>query len=292
MRYAERLLSGTEEERIARHIADCRHCREQKDAMTSFAGRLDQHWLDARLAEMHRGAMECPSLHELTSHVLGESVEGEAERLARHTNGCAQCRAVLAEIEAHSASLIRADPLAAAAPPKSRRQRLTAFFDLLPAPACAVLALVAGLGAGLFLHPAIIDRRVETPGGAFRISKPLPPPAVKRETLGIAPSVNAEAEALFRDVMSFYGDPDFASRAIPKLRAAVAAAPLFDQAWFWLGVAYLLREEPATAIPLLEKAAELAPGSREYKQYLVWAYLKGGSLDKALAVQTEMVNSR
>jgi tetratricopeptide (TPR) repeat protein len=293
MRHAQGLLSENEEGEVTRHVEGCRECRAQEDAARSFGARLDHHWLDAKLTAMLPEGWDCPSAQELGSYFLGEAEGPEAERLAGHSRTCLRCRAVLDEMEAGTAALRKADPLGQSRPPSPSRNRLRAVLDSLSRPAWVPVALALGLGAGLLLRPIVTGHFGDPPiVGGYRIVKPAPAPPAQLRGLGVAPSVDEEAERRFREALAFYGEPDFAARALPKLNEAVTIDPRHELAWFWLGVAYLLRGEPKAAIAPLETAVRLAPGNLEYKQYLVWAYLAVGSVDKALAIQTEIVNRR
>lgn len=148
-----------------------------------------------------------------------------------------------------------------------------------------VVLLVAGFVAG----------RVAQEGGRGRVVTALPPlPAYAPESapgvgLGAVPSVAPGSERKFREAMAFHGTPDFPSRAAPLLDEAVAADPSNDQAQFWLGVALLFKRQVGDAVPHLEKARELAPGSRRYKQYLLFAYLQTSATGKAAALQAELL---
>ncbi len=92
--------------------------------------------------------------------------------------------------------------------------------------------------------------------------------------------------------MAAYDRPDFCARALPLLRRAVDVDREFERAWFWLGVCQAMEGDAKGAIPALEQAVRLAPASGEYSRYLVWAYLKTGQADKALAEQTRFLNRR
>jgi hypothetical protein len=295
MRHTQGLLSECEEGEVTRHVEGCGECRAQEDAVKSYGARLDRHWLGAKLTPMLPAGWDCPSAQELGSYFLGEAEGPEAERLAGHSRACARCQAVLDEMESGTVALRRVDPLGQSRPTPSisPRNRLRAILDSLSRPAWVPVALALGLGAGLLLRPIVAEHFAEPSStSGHRIVKPPAPPPAQLRALGVAPSVNEEAEQRFREALAFHGEPDFAERAIPKLNEALTVDPRHELAWFWLGVAYLLREEPKPAIAPLETAVRLAPGNLDYKQYLVWAYLAVGAVDKALAIQTELVNRR
>ena len=109
--------------------------------------------------------------------------------------------------------------------------------------------------------------------------------------LGIAASVKPESAQSFRDAMALYGTPDFAARALPLLRQAVAQDATNEDAQFWLGVALLLERRGGDAVPSLEAAVRLAPRSALYQRYLLFAYLQSGAVDKAVRLQTELLGS-
>jgi tetratricopeptide (TPR) repeat protein len=152
--------------------------------------------------------------------------------------------------------------------------------------ACACLVL------GLVIGRATTDRPLARGG--------IPPVPVQtpdytpgtRTALGIGAPVRPESERKFLEAMAFYGSPDFAAKAAPALREAVALDRANDQAQFWLGVTLLLRDRAAEAVPPLEEAVRLAPASVPYKQYLVYAYLRTGDTARALRVQTELLKRR
>jgi hypothetical protein len=295
MRHAQGLLREGEEEEVTRHVEGCRDCREQEQAVKSFGSRLDDHWLGAKLTAMLPAGWDCPSTQELGSYFIGQAEGPQAERVALHSRACVRCQSVLDEMEGGTTALTGADPLSESrsTPYGLSRNRLWAFLDSLSRPLWVPVALALAFSAGLVVRPVVTGIFVESPSvRGHRIAKPATPPPAQLRALGVAPRVDEEAERFFREALTFYGEPDFAERAIPKLHQAVTADRRYELAWFWLGVAYLLRQEPKAAISPLETAVRLAPGNLEYKQYLVWAYLAVGSADKALAIQTELVNRR
>ena len=155
--------------------------------------------------------------------------------------------------------------------------------------------LALGAAVVVLLVTGFIAGRVAQEGGRGRVvTAPPPLPAYTPESapgtrLGAVPSVAPESERKFREAMAFHGTPEFASRALPLLREAVASDPSNDQAQFWLGVALLWKRQAGDAIPPLEKARQLAPGSRRYQQHLLFAYLQVGAADKAAKLQAEIL---
>jgi tetratricopeptide (TPR) repeat protein len=216
----------------------------------AFARRLDDEWRRERL----RQAVPPP---------VGASVEAE----------------LLEAID-------RADPLDATGGWLSPLREALATWParlLAAGVACACLVL------GLVLGRATTERQVAKGG--------IPPTPVEtpdytpgpRTALGIGAPVRPESERKFLEAMAFYGAPDFAAKAAPALREAVALDRANDQAQFWLGVTLLLTDRPAAAVPPLEEAVKLAPARARYKQYLVYAYLRTGDTARALRVQTELL---
>lgn len=150
--------------------------------------------------------------------------------------------------------------------------------------ACLVLGLVIGRATtgGPIAKSGIPLARIEAPDW-----KP-----EARTTLGIGAPVRPESEKKFQAAMAFHGTPEFAAKAVAPLREAVALDVANDQAQFWLGVALLLADRPAEAVPALEEAVRLAPASVQYKQYLLYAYLLVGDRDQALRLQGELLKRR
>jgi tetratricopeptide (TPR) repeat protein len=153
---------------------------------------------------------------------------------------------------------------------------------VLATAACALL--VIGLGFGIVARP-LLDRHL------VGFAPPPKPPysAESRPELGVVAPVKAESERRFREAMKYYSDPDFARRALPLLRQAVEADPTNDRAHFWLGVALLLDGDARAAVPPLEAAARLAPADRQVKEYLIYACLQSGAIDRARSVQRELL---
>lgn len=189
--------------------------------------------------------------------------------------------ALLAELE-------RADPLGAAAP----GGWLVGLRDALGTwPGRLVFASIACafLLVGVFFGRATVGDRIVKGG--------IPPTPVETPDykpgqgrgLGITVRVKPESERKFEAAMAFYGSPDFASKAQPALREAVALDRANDRAQFWLGVTLLLTDQTGEAVPPLEEAVRLAPRSVQYKQYLLYAYLRAGDVERALRVQAELV---
>lgn len=142
--------------------------------------------------------------------------------------------------------------------------------------ACAFLVLGA-LGA------RIADLVARPPHVAVGVPKPPWHPDASAR-LAIAAGVKPQSERKLQEALAFYAKADFAARATPLLREAVAADPTNDQAQFWLGVARLLASDDAEAIPALEAAHRLAPRSVLYGQYLAFAHLRHGDVERALQV--------
>lgn len=148
-------------------------------------------------------------------------------------------------------------------------------------------SLVAFLVAGFF-----VGRVSENgPGGHPPGAVPPKPVYVAERAIrvGITAPVRAESYVKFREAMAFYGAPDFLSKALPLLREAVTADATNQEAQFWLGAVLLLERKPVEAIGPLEEARRLAPRSLQYGQYLLYAYLHTGAVDKALALQAEIL---
>lgn len=193
-----------------------------------------------------------------------------------------------AEEDALATAIGRADPLADA----PRGGWLGGILDALGtwpgrlsfAGAAAALVLI-GVGVGRVVVPS-------TPRiAATAIPRPTYEPDQTRP-LGAAPTVKPESERKFRDAMALLEAPDFVARALPLLQGAVAEDASNDQAQFWLGVLWLLKGQAAESVGPLEEAARLAPASSRYRQYLMIAYLQTGATDKALALQTQLLERR
>lgn len=164
-----------------------------------------------------------------------------------------------------------ADPLGAPARPRWRESLALAFAPW-PARVGVGLAVAALLVLGFALG------RVVNPSGQATIVSTLPPiPAyvpAPSAGLGIAPPVNPRAEERFRAAMAFHGSPDFARKALPLLREAVALDPSHDRAQLWLGVASVHTDQPQEAVGALEQAVRLAPADAVARSYLAFAYLR------------------
>lgn len=189
------------------------------------------------------------------------------------------------------AALVAGDPLAS--PRETWLDAIRAALASWPgrvsfaAVACALVLLGVAIGWG-----------VRGPGETRVVLEgELAKPAYRAEerhagSLGIGAPVKPASEGKFREAMAFYTSADFAVRALPLLREAVAADALNDQAQFWLGVALLMTDTPSEAVAPLETAATLAPAALVYKQYLLFAYLRTGAVAKALKVQAELMKGR
>lgn len=219
------------------------------------------------------------------------SRELDAEWLRQRVRATTALTSTIDE-EALTRALGQADPLAQTAEPG---WLASVAESLRPWPARLG---VAGIACALVLFGIAIGRLVPTdtarvgtaPLASVSAAPPVPrysPEPVSR--LGMSAPVKPESERRFQEAMTFYGAADFGTRALPLLRAAVSADPSNDQAQFWLGVVLLLTGKNADAVPVLEEAVRLGPGSGLYKKYLVYAYLKTGASEKALALQTELL---
>jgi len=195
-----------------------------------------------------------------------------------------------AEDPAELSRLVEAgDPLAEAG---SRRWTVAIreVFSVWPGRVAVAAALGAVLVVGL-----LVGRVVTLTSPPTIVAEAPPLPAYRPESgpgVGFAPSIRPESEQKFREAMAQYGQPDFARRALPLLREAVAADPRNDQAQFWLGVVLLREGRSTDAIAPLETASRLARADRTYKGYLLYAYLQAGTIDRARALQQELLKAR
>jgi tetratricopeptide (TPR) repeat protein len=146
-------------------------------------------------------------------------------------------------------------------------------------------AAVALVVVGFLLGRGVVDQSAS--------SLAIPPlPAYRAEAtsrLGIVSPVNPRSEEKFRAAMAFHGTRDFPGKALPLFREAVALDASNDPAQFWLGVALLQVDQPADAVAPLEQAVRLAPAAVDYKQYLLFAYLRTGAIKQASAVLVELM---
>lgn len=294
MRHAEGLLRGADAEGVAGHLVSCQECREKGNSMHAFSARLNTEWIGERVKTLVPREWDCPSAEQLGRYFRDEAAPLERKRIQAHLDECRGCREVLTEMEDLTATLVRADPLRVrkAEAAGSWWERFRAALDLMPGPAWAAATVAVGLAfmAGLLLQPVLMGPSPSLLGvQTYQIAKP--PFAISAEVpvFGIAPTVKPEADQRFREAMAFYAEPDFPDKAIPELKEAVTLDPSHDRAQFWLGVANLIKGDARSGIPPLEAAVRLAPAKPEYKQYLVWAYLKSGEVEKALAMQTDLL---
>jgi tetratricopeptide (TPR) repeat protein len=297
-RYQEGLLEGEGASQVSGHLAECEGCRQRIEAVKTFDVRMTAEWLRTRLGTIVPEEWGCPAPEEWSRLFLGEVAdEAGRRRLESHLAGCGRCRETVGEMEEVFRGLQHADPLAARRPSGETPwwERVRSLVGITPWPmwagatAAIAIAFVAGLlSREIIFRPVVLQPSREV----IRIAKPAFIPQPELPAFGIAPMHKPEAQKVFREAMTFYAEPDFPDRAIPKLREAVAIDPAHDQAQFWLGIAYLLKNETKAAIPPLAEAARLAPWKAEYTQYLAWAYLKLGENEKALNLQTDLLKKR
>jgi len=297
-RYQEGLLEDEVASQVRGHLAECRECRQRVQTVNTFDARLTAEWLRTRLGTIVPEEWGCPAPEEWSRLFLGEVAdEAGRRRLEGHLARCGRCRETVGEMEQVFQGLQQADPLATRRPSGEKPwwEWVRSLVGITPWPvwagamAAVAIAFVAGLiTRDILFRPVILQPSREV----IRIAKPAFTPEPELPAFGIAPVYKPEAERAFREAMAFYAGPDFPDKAIPRLRQAVAIDPAHDQAQFWLGIAYLLKNETKAAIRPLEEAARLAPGKAGYKQYLAWAYLKVGENEKALSLQTDLLNRR
>lgn len=192
-------------------------------------------------------------------------------------------------------ALGQADPLAETAR-RGWLETIAAVFGSWPArlslagAACALVIIGVVVGRLVPMGPLDQSVRVSQLRGTADVQPPVPIYTPERTPrLGMTASVKPGSDRQFHEAMAFYGTSDFPARALPLLRAAVSEDPSNDQAQFWLGIALLLSGQDAEAVPALEEARRLGPGSALYKRYLVYAYLRTGASEKALALQMELL---
>jgi hypothetical protein len=286
-RFAGRLTTPEEDRRVDLHLAECAECRSAVASFQTFARSLDEEWLRRTLKEAFPSAVGCPELEELSAYASGLGLDEPRQMsLAAHVGACSDCSRVVREMEDAAERLKVADPLSSSVAGRGWVVVLRDLLSFWP----ARLAL-AGSAACALVVGLILGRMLGGPAGLPVVLAPPVPPYEARPSpgLGIGADVKPEADQRFREAMAFYGAPDFARRALPLLREAVTLDATHDAAQFWLGAALLLDGKASEAIPPLEAAIRLAPGSVIYKQYLAWAYLRTGAIDKALVLQTELL---
>ena len=98
------------------------------------------------------------------------------------------------------------------------------------------------------------------------------------------PGVNEIKKTPFEEGMAAYTDGNF-SKAVEKLSEVTEALPEFGEAYFYLGISYLMIEDEGRAIDALRKSAVLLKGypfGEQSHWYLGMAYLKLGKGGHAL----------
>lgn len=297
-RYQEGLLEGEVASQVRGHLAGCSECRKRIQTVKTFDARLTAEWLKARLETVVPDEWGCPAPEEWSRLFLGEVAdEPGRRRLEGHLTACGRCRETVGEMEQVFRGLQHTDPLTARRPsgetPWWERVRSLVGITSWPVWAGATAVITIAFVAGLLTREILFRPLVRQPSPeVIRIVKPAFIPQPELPAFGIAPAYKPEAEKAFREAMAFYAEPDFPDKAIPRLRQAVTIDPAHDQAQFWLGIAYLLKNETKAAIAPLEEAERLTPRKTEYKQYLAWVYLKLGENEKALSLQTELLQKR
>ncbi|HKQ58811.1 MAG TPA: tetratricopeptide repeat protein [Candidatus Eisenbacteria bacterium] len=185
------------------------------------------------------------------------------------------------------------DPLGA---DPARRGWIVPLRELIarwPGRAALAGALAAMLVIGIFVGRASRAWQVNRAGVIVAEAPPLPAYRPSPDPgLGIRATESPVARQKFREAMAQLQQPDFARRAIPLLREAVAADPENDEARFWLGVLLLRERSGEEAIRTLEAAVRLAPGNRTYKEYLLYAYIQAGERERAQALQRSLLDAR
>ena len=223
------------------------------------------------------------------------SRELDAEWLRRRARNVVAASTPVIDEDELARALGQADPLGETARP-GWLEMVSAALGSWPArlslagAACALVLVGIILGRLAPVGQLYQGVRVGQFRGATDVQPPVPVYTPERTPrLGMMASVKPESDRQFHEAMAFYGNPDFPARALPLLRAAVTEDPFNDQAQFWLGIALLLQGKDAEAVPVLEEATRLGPGSVLYKRYLVYAYLRTGASEKALALQMELL---
>jgi anti-sigma factor RsiW len=297
MGHVDGLLDPETAVAVDRHLATCAPCADDRRSMGQLATRLTRERLSAALVGPWLSP-GCPPVQTLGCYFLDEIESEERTRLSTHIAGCKSCREVLAEMSQGAIALdTRFEPEArgaeVAGPTLPWGERLRHALGLMPWPGwgLAAAAVVLAFAAGYGLTPG--RGGGTSPGSvasvADRPAKPPYRPDTSVPGLGIGAQGRPEAESRFREAMAYHGDPDFATKALPALREAVALDPRLDVAQFWLGVALLLTGDIGPAIVPLEAAVALAPARREYRDYLLWAYLAAGRLDAARRLQSRAI---
>ena len=109
-----------------------------------------------------------------------------------------------------------------------------------------------------------------------------PPVRIPMSSLGVSRSGNASSAASLVEALAPYQEGRYGD-SIPLLEAVARLDPESADAAFYLGVARLLANHPADALPPLERAAALAPPDRhaEIAWYRATAEQRCGKVDAA-----------
>jgi tetratricopeptide (TPR) repeat protein len=205
-------------------------------------------------------------------YVVGRLTEADRDAFERHYFECARCfdelrqyQLIQEELQQTSASEERVpiggplrSGLAAAAVVLLGLALWWMWPSTAPPPAPASASLPTPAPVDTLAHLAVVT-----------------PPPYEPVTLRSTPDA---ATRRFRDAMTRYREGDYAG-AVPGLVEAVQLDPDRAQAHFYLGACYLLTQQPARAIPVLEAA--LARGDSAYAEearfYLAKAFLATGN---------------
>jgi anti-sigma factor RsiW len=295
--HVDGLLDPETAETVNRHLATCAPCADVRRSMGQLTRRLGRERVSAALVGpwLPPG---CPSVQTLASYFLDEAEPGERTHLRAHIAGCESCRGVLAEMNQGASELdtrfgsdvSEALEAPVVGPKLSLGERLRHALGLLPWPGWALAATAVALAFALGYEVAPDRSGSTAPGRVASVlgRRATPPYAPDAGTpgLGIGAPGDPEADRRFRQAMTHHGDPNFATKALPGLREAVALDARHDAAQFWLGIALLLTGDLEHAIAPLEAAVALAPARREYRDYLLWAYLATDRVDAARQLQS------
>ena len=268
--------------------------------MTSHLSDFDPDEREAMgkppFAAAREGNRACPSPSVLRAAGMGLLPAPLAARVEQHVAACGLCRQLardLAELPDVEVEPGEAASIDAAVRARTRRSPRALVWRGMAA--AAMVAVAAG--AAFLAREARLDVRTpavaappSTPAAA-RAVRPSPLVAVK---LPAPPEAGVlvwrgapvdEYEVALADALRPYSENDF-PRAARELERLTGRFPSRPDGWLYLGVTSLLRDDPARAVPALERAVALATGAKQTdaQWYLAIAERQAGRPADALAI--------
>ena len=154
-------LHSLEEAGVKQHLAECKECRSDFEALERFKNALDAQWSAERLASL---GLAHPAAAELESYWFGEAMEARSKSVQDHLETCEVCTKHMERLAEGLEHLTNLDPLSD-----------PAWSDTIGTKFAAGIEMIVEAAHGAFTSATGLIREAMTPQSTLKLT---PSPAV------------------------------------------------------------------------------------------------------------------